>query len=152
MTNQTRVILSLLIFSTYLKADIVVEQPLNFGKIAISSNSFVSTTTLRRNGSQSSTDKIYVVEKGSPAILSFSNFSPFITLSIDENTPVSSSMAYPGTQQFTVTTLDIPPQVKMDSSGMGSLLFGGTLATSGLGGTYYADVPYVIYIDLEFSY
>ncbi len=133
-------------------ADIVVEQPLNFGKIAISSNNSVSTTTIRRNGTQTSTNKIFVVDAGEPALLSFSNFPTYITLNISANTPVSSAMMYPGTEQFTLTSLDVPAQVKMDSSGMGTLLIGGTLATSGLGGVYYNNAAYNIYIDIEFAY
>jgi hypothetical protein len=133
-------------------ADIVIEQPLSFGKIALSSNSSVSTTTVRRNGTQSSTNKLYVVERGAPAMLSFSNFPPYVNLVISAALPVSSSMVYPGTQQFSITSLDMPNQVKMDASGMGSLLIGGTLATSGLGGVYYNNAPYIIYIDIEFTY
>lgn len=133
-------------------ADIVVEQPLDFGKIAISSNSSVSTTTIRRNGTQSSTNKIFIVDPGQPAMLTLSNFPIYVTLNVSANTPVSSAMMYPGTEQFTVTSLDAPAQVKMDSSGMGSVLIGGTLATSGLGGIYYSNAAYNIYIDIEFAY
>jgi len=133
-------------------ADIVVEQPLNFGKIAIGSNSSVSTTTLRRNGAQSSSNKILIVEPGSPALLQFSNFPTYITLNVAATTPIQSAMGYPGTQQFTLTALDMPSQVKLDSAGMGMMLIGGTLATSGLGGIYYSNAAYNIYIDIEFSY
>lgn len=133
-------------------ADIVVEQPLDFGKIAISSNSSVSTTTIRRNGTQTSTNKIFVVDSGKPAVLALSNFPIYVTLNVSANTPVSSAMMYPGTEQFTVTSLDVPAQVKVDSSGMGSVLIGGTLTTSGLGGIYYSNAAYNIYIDIEFAF
>lgn len=132
--------------------DITVTQQLSFGKIAITSNASVSTTTVRRNGSQQSTNKILVVQSGEPAILQLSNFPIYTTMNLSANTPVSSAMGYGGTEQFTITALDMPASVKTDLAGQATLIIGGTLATSGLGGVYYNEAVYNIYLEIEFSY
>jgi hypothetical protein len=133
-------------------SNVLVVQPLNFGKIAITSNATVSTTTVRRNGSQLSTNKILIVQQGAPAILQLSNFPIYATLSLSATMPVSSGMPYSGSEQFTLTALDIPATIKVDGLGEATLLVGGTLATSGLGGMYYNDAVYHIYVDIEFLY
>jgi hypothetical protein len=133
-------------------SNVLVSQPLNFGKIAITSNATASTTSLRRNGSQTSTNKILIVEKGMPAILQLSNFPIYATISLSAVTPVSSSMPYAGSEQFTITALDMPASLNVNGLGEATLQVGGTLATSGLGGGYYNDAVYHIYIDIEFSY
>lgn len=132
--------------------DIQVNQQLNFGRIAITSNASVSTTTVRRNGSQQSTNKILVVQGGTPAILQLSNFPAYTIMNLSSNVPVSSAMGYGGTQQFTITALDMPSTVKADITGQATLTIGGTLATSGLGGVYYNEAVYNIYLEIEFSY
>lgn len=140
------------LFAVPVLADIQVNQQLNFGKIAITSNASVSTTTVRRNGSQLSTNKILVVQAGTPAILQLSNFPAYTTMNLSSNVPVSSAMGYGGTEQFTITALDMPSVVKTDITGQGTLIIGGTLATSGLGGVYYNEAVYNIYLEIEFSY
>lgn len=133
-------------------ANVSVVEPLHFGKIAITSNSSVSTTTVRRNGSQLSTNKILIVQQGAPAILQLSNFPIYTTITLSAITPVSSGMPYSGSEQFTLTALDMPATIQVDGLGEATLLIGGTLATSGLGGMYYNDAVYHIYVDIEFSY
>jgi hypothetical protein len=139
-------------FPISVKADIQVVQPLSFGKIAIASNASVSTTTVRRNGTQLSTNKIFVVEAGRPAIIQLTDFPIYTTMTLTANTPVTSSMAYGGSEQFTVTALEMASTIKTDNLGQTNFLIGGTLATSGGGGSYFNDAPYDIYIDIEFSY
>lgn len=133
-------------------SNVSVVEPLQFGKIAITSNSSVSTTTVRRNGSQLSTNKILIVQQGAPAILQLSNFPIYTTVNLSAITPVSSGMPYSGSEQFTLTALDMPASIQVNGLGEATLVVGGTLATSGLGGIYYNDAVYHIYVDIEFSY
>lgn len=133
-------------------ANVVMVKPLSFGKIAVISNSSVSSTSIRRNGSQTSTEKILVIEQGSPAVIQLSSFPIFNTISLTSNVPVSSTMPYSGSQQFTLAALDMPATIKVDGLGEAVLIIGGTLTTSGLGGTYYNEAVYDVYFEIEFSY
>lgn len=143
---------SLSLITSWCHAEITVAQPLSFGKIAVTSNATVSTTAIRRNGSQYSTNKILIIEQGVPAEVIFENFPPYQTIQLSSSLPVISGMGYPGTAQFHITALDIPVSVKMDNTGRAVLVFGATLATSGDGAPYYSDAAYTLYIPLELTY
>jgi hypothetical protein len=134
------------------KANIDIVQQLSFGKLAIVSNASVSTTTMRRNGTQLSTNKILIVEQGRPALIQLTDFPIYTTMTLTANTPVTSSMAYGGAEQFTVTALEMASTIKTDNLGQANFLVGGTLATSGNGGSYFNNATYDIYIDIELSY
>jgi hypothetical protein len=142
----------LLLLPAVARTEVQQIQPLSFGKIAIASNSSVSTTTVRRNGSQSSTHKIFIVQKGQPASIQLADFPIFTTIHLSAITPVTSSMPYGGSEQFTLTALDMPESIKTDNSGRANFYIGGTIATSGMGGSYFNGASYDLYIDLELSY
>lgn len=133
-------------------AELDLIQPLQFGKIAITGNSSVSVTSVRRNGSQTSSNKILIIERGHPAIIQLSNYPAYTTLSLSASPPFYSGAAYPGTEQFAITAVDMPATVRTDPTGQVQFNLGGTLSTSGVGGVYYSNAVYEMYIDIEISF
>ncbi|MBT1065217.1 DUF4402 domain-containing protein [Bowmanella sp. Y26] len=137
---------------TLANADLLIDTPFTFGRLAISDNSQVSSTTLARNGNQSYTGRLLVIEKGTPGTYTLTELPPFTSFSLTPSLPAYSSVAIPGSAQFVITALDIPPTVKADINGDAQFTIGGTLTTSGNGQPYLGPADYQIMLDIEISY
>lgn len=126
-------------------------QKLHFGKIAISSNSQISTTSISRTGLQTFAHKIRVLEQGAPGIVMLENLPPYSTLTLSSITPVQSSHP-PGSAFFILQSLDHPAQLRTNGAGVATLQYGGTLSTSGLGGVYLGPASYRFTVHFEVAY
>lgn len=128
------------------------EVDLYFGELAITSNASVSSTTIRRNGTTSNTGTIFVIAVGNPGEYTISGATPFVALNLSIPLPVDSSATFPGTQQLRLSAVDMPSVVTPNTSGEVTFKIGGTLQTSGNGGTYLnpATYPFIIPLDVTF--
>lgn len=152
--NSMRKVLtySLLLVTGSAYADLIIEQHFYFGKIAIPDNNSVSTVTIPVTGTPTSTSKILIIEPGHPGVYTLTEFSPYTTISLSADIPAYSNSPIPGTQQFIITALDIPTSIKTDSTGSVQFKIGGTLSTSGLGGTYQGPASYSININIDLNF
>ena len=152
MTKHVKLLL-LLGLSMPSVADLIVDNPLNFGEIAITGNASVSTVTITRSGGALSTNNIYIIRPGSPGVYTLSNLPPYVVANLSVDLPASSAMTYSNTAQFTMTAVDIPASVNVNASGSAQFKMGGTLSTSGEGTkSYYSGADYVIYLNLNIIY
>tara|TARA_R100000656_G_C3933021_1_gene125229 strand:+ start:199 stop:660 length:462 start_codon:yes stop_codon:yes gene_type:complete len=143
----------LLFASTTSVADFTVDNPLNFGEIAIRSNTSVSTVSIYRNGSYQSTNHIFILKPGSPGVYTLSNFAPYTTVNLSVDLPATSSMSYPQTAQFSLTSVDIPSSINMGATGSAQFKLGGTLSTSGSpANNYFSGADYIIYLNINIDY
>lgn len=151
--NKQNLIFLLLLIAVPVTADFTVDNPLNFGEIAVSRNDVVSTTQISRNGTQVSNNRIYILSAGSPGVFTFSGLPPFTNVNLSVDLPASSAMAYPGTAQFTITAVDIASSINMGSTGSAQFKMGGTLSTSGNPAqNYYSGAEYLIFLNLNLDY
>jgi hypothetical protein len=134
-------------------ADFNVDIPLSFGEIAVLNNNSVSTTTISRLGSQTSTNQIYIIRSGTPGVYTLSGFQTFLNINLSVTLPAYSAMPYPGTAQFNVSAVDMPSVVNTGSSGSAQFRMGATLSTSGNPAqNYYSGADYVVYLNLDIVY
>lgn len=151
--NKQNFILLLLLIAVPAAADFTIDNPLNFGEIAISRNDVVSTTSIARNGTQISNNRIYILRAGSPGVFTFSGLPPFTNVNLSVDLPASSAMAYPGTAQFSITAVDLASAINMGPTGSAQFRMGGTLSTSGNPAqNYYSGVDYLIFLNLNLDY
>jgi hypothetical protein len=134
-------------------ADFSIDSPLSFGEIAITSNNTVSTLSVSRGGAALSTGSIYIIHPGSPGVFTFSGIAPFTVASLSVDLPAFSTMGYPNTAQFEMSSVDIPSSINLGPTGSAQFKMGGTMRTSGNPAkSYYSGVDYVIYLNLNITY
>lgn len=152
MANNIKLLL-LLGLSMPCLADLIVDNPLSFGEIAITGNASVSTLTITRSGGALSTNNIYIIRPGSPGVYTLSNLPPYVVANLSVDLPAYSAMTYPNTAQFTMTAIDLPASVNVNAAGSAQFKMGGTLSTSGEGTkNYYSGADYFIYLNLNIIY
>jgi hypothetical protein len=151
--NQYFLTLSLTLIATDgLSATLLTDSAFYFGKIAVTSNTSVSTLQMSREGQVTATGNIYILEIGQPGVYTITDLPRFSLVSMAAELPAYSASPIPGTQQFTITAVDMADTVKLDENGSGQFKLGGVLQTSGLGGTYVGPASYQIIIDINISY
>lgn len=134
-------------------AEFNIDSPLSFGEIAIRHNNSVSTTTITRNGMQTSTNQIYIIRPGTPGVYTLNSMPTFTTINLSVDLPAYSAMAYPGSAQFVINAVDIPSSINTGSSGLVQFRVGATLSTSGNPAeNYYSGADYNIYLNLQLVY
>ncbi|MCV2885897.1 DUF4402 domain-containing protein [Aestuariibacter sp. AA17] len=133
-------------------ADLVTEQAFSFGKISIIDNSVVSTVQLSSSGRASSTNNIYILELGTPGVYTLTDLPPFTVVTLSANLPAYSASTLPSTQQFAISSVDMPATIKADAAGSAQFRVGGVLETSGLGGQYIGPATYQIMLPIEVTY
>ncbi len=134
-------------------ADFNIDNPLNFGEIAIRNNTVVSSLVLSRNGAEQSTNQIFIIHQGTPGVFTLSGFSPYTTVNLSVDLPAYSSMAYPNTAQFKITAVDLPSSLNLGPTGSGQFSMGATLTTSGNPAeNYYSGADYIIFLNLNINY
>jgi hypothetical protein len=141
-----------MLLSTNTCAALLTDSAFSFGKIAITNNASVSTVQMSRSGRAAATGNIYILEIGQPGVYTLTELPPFAIVSMSADLPASSSSTIPGTQQFTISVLDIPDTLNVDASGTVQFKVGGVLQTSGLGGTYVGPATYQILLNIDISY
>lgn len=152
MKKQTWLLLSLLV-SMPSAADFIIENPINFGEIAIRNNTSVSTVTIHRNGAFQSTNHIFIIEPGSPGVFTLNGLPPFTTVNLTADLPVSSTSPIPDTAQFTITAVDMPSSINMGPTGSAQFKVGGTLSTSGNPAkNYFSGAEYLIFLNVNIDY
>jgi hypothetical protein len=140
------------LLSTKAGAALLTDNAFSFGKIAITKNASVSTVQMSRSGRAATTGNIYILEIGQPGGYTLTELPPFAIVSMSAVLPAFSFSTIPGTQQFTVSALDIPSTLNADASGNAQFKVGGVLQTSGLGGRYIGPAEYQIFLDIDISY
>lgn len=145
--NSTLNIIFLLLISSLPRLafsnDIQLEEPLNFGHIAIKDNNSVQTLRITSSGTMTKTEGLIVVEPGQAGRYLLYGFPSNTLLNIQvDPTPVTSTFDS-GTPQATFTLL---PQLDTNlytTNGLGEVILplGGELTTSG-DGQLYLDGEY----------
>jgi len=145
-------ITALVLRSQNIKADLDTDMPLNFGTVAITANDIVSSTRIRPNGEQTSTNRMWIIAPGAPGVYTISGLAPFTTVSLVVDIPETSAELYPDTAQFTVSAVELPTTVKMDASGQSQFTMGATLETSGNVYESYYNALYRIFLNITLTY
>jgi hypothetical protein len=147
------VLLAVSFLAVSTNAEFIVESPLDFGDIAVRSNTSVSTVRLERSGAQTSTNDIIIVKPGSPAVFTLANMPGYTTINLTADIPAVSRVAYPNAAQFSITAIDLPSSINTGPTGTVQFKMGGTLSTSGDPSKHYYDgAQYEIYINLNLDY
>lgn len=147
-----RLILAILIlFASPLKAaGLVTDRQLSFGEFAIQRNNSVSSLTVPLSGNSYSTNALRVIRQGHSGLLRLVELPLYTQISITPILPAEGTHAF-GSSKFFITALDFPTNISSNGMGVASLPMGGTLETSGDGGTYYdGDYSFVIYLDVTY--
>ncbi len=153
MLKKQNWVFGLIFASASAAADFIIDRPLDFGEIAVRSNTLVSTVSVYRNGSTQSTNHIFIIKPGSPGAFTLTDFPPYTTVNLSVDLPATSSMAYPQTAQFSLTSVDIPSAINLGANGRGQFTLGGTLSTSGNpANNYYSGASYTIYLNINLDY
>lgn len=140
------------LFSSSVSAEFLIDSHFYFGKIAITNNSSVSSVQISRTGRSIATGNIYILEAGQPGVYSLTELPPFTVVSLSASLPAFSQSTLPGTQQFSISAVDMPDTVNTDADGTMQFMVGGVLQTSGAGGTYLGPADYQIMLDIDISY
>ncbi|GGD55560.1 hypothetical protein GCM10011357_08970 [Lacimicrobium alkaliphilum] len=138
-----------LVFPSAGLSDLLTDTALSFGKIAIRDNDSVSAVHLPRSGNQFPTNKILIIEPGTPGAYTLTGLPPFVEASLSADVPAFSAVPVAGTEQFTISAVDIPSTIKADASGNAHFKVGGVLETSGNGGTYLGPLDYQIMLNIN---
>jgi hypothetical protein len=133
-------------------ADFLIDRSFSFGKIAVTNNNTVSSVQMSRSGRVAATGHIYILEIGQPGVYTLTDLPPFSVVSVTTNLPAYSSSTIPGTQQFTISSLDISDTLNVNESGTVQFEMGGVLQTSGAGGTYVGPAAYEILLNIDINY
>lgn len=151
--KQHLLTLSLTMFaSDALSVTLLTDSALYFGKIAVTSNASVSSLQMSREGQFTATGNIYILEIGQPGVYTLTDLPRFSLVSMAAELPAYSASPIPGTQQFTISAVDMADTLKLDENGSGQFKLGGVLQTSGLGGNYVGPASYQIIININISY
>lgn len=130
----------------------VIEElvPLDFGVLAITANDSVSTFTFPRTGNVAIEGTVVLVEKGQLGRYFLSGFPPNTSIDVEaDNTDLTAGGT--GTPEPLAAGSYDFNDLRTDDFGEAELLMGGTLSTSGNGGTY-EDAPYSGPTQLRFRY
>ncbi len=124
-------------------ATITPIQSLNFGTIAVTNNSFVSSITIAPNGNVQVVGGIAILSAGNHAVYEISDFPNNRTLNVDVtviNTEMLSQTASEETFSFSVLTNS--DTIVTDNNGMAMLAIGGRIETSGNGSIRFSDTAF----------
>jgi hypothetical protein len=144
--------ISVVVFSLKVPAALLIDNDLSFGKIAVTNNNIVSSVQVSRNGASAAMGNIYILEIGKPGVYTLTEFPPFALVSLSAALPAFSSSTIPGTQQFTLSSVDMPDTINVGADGSAQFKIGGVLQTSGVGGTYISPATYQIDLNIDITY
>lgn len=144
------VVLFLLILVMPAHAGLVTDRQLSFGEFAIQRNNTVSSLTVPMSGNSYSTNALRVIRQGESGLLRYIELPPYTEISITPILPAEGVHAFGGSKFF-ITNLEFPTNISSNGTGVASFPLGGTLETSGDGGTYYdGDYVFAIYLDVTY--
>lgn len=129
------------------RADILVDQALDFGTIAIVKNDVAGTYEIDRYGNTSYSSNFGILTPAQPAIFRLIGFPPFSRQFIDV-VELGGTMN-PGefaSETFALAITDFDSSVVMDGLGEGNVRAGGSITTSGSGVTAFSALPYQVQI------
>lgn len=139
---------SLLLSTTQLaRADILVDQALDFGTIAIVKNDVSGSYEIDRYGNTSYSSNFGILTPAQPAVFRLVGFPPFSRQFI--NVVELGGNMNPGefaSETFSLSITDFDNSVVMDALGEGNVRAGGVITTSGSGVTAFSALPYQVQI------
>jgi len=147
------IVLALLLFQSFVHADIFELQALDFGTIAVTDNSSAASLTIDKFGNTTVSPHLLVVSQPIPGRFLIDNLAPNtgISISMSHNastmTPLISSQEF-----FTFSLTDYSDYLVADANGEAELLIGGTITTSGSGSLNFAQTDYRINYRVIFLY
>jgi len=145
-------LIGIICFSFQTFAGFLQDAELNFGKIAISNNSIVSSVQISRTGRTAATGNLYIIKIGNPGVYTLTEFPPFSVVNLSANVPTFSTSTIPGTQQFRLDSVDMIDTLNIDADGTAQFKIGAVLQTSGVGGTYIGPATYQINLNIDITY
>jgi hypothetical protein len=117
------------------------QQRLNFGTLAIASNTSVSRFTFPRTGSNINIEgQFALIAVGSPGLYRFTGFPAYTSLSVSLNTTTLTALGGGFFEPLTVDNYDFS-ELTTDAQGEAELSLGARLSTTGNGGSY-VDAAY----------
>lgn len=144
--------LTLIILPSNLYAAITTDSAFSFGTIAIPNNDSVSSIQMLRTGHATTKGSIYILEVGQPGVYTLTDLPPLAIVSLSAQLPAVSFSPIVGTQQLTLSAVDMAQNVRANEVGSVQFKIGGVLQTSGLGGTYIGPANYPISLGIEINY
>ncbi|MFT6206149.1 MAG: hypothetical protein ACJA0T_000046 [Colwellia sp.] len=121
-------------FSSPVNADSTLLEPLSFGTIVVINNDSVGSITIEPDGDITLTGPTLILNPGQPALVRFSNLSPYTKLNITANVVQATTSLVNGvSEQFTLSNITTLPSVTTDALGTAIVSVGGTIETSGIG-------------------
>lgn len=132
--------------------EIELIQPLSFGTIVVGNNSNVSSIEISPIGNITTSNQIWLVEKGHHAEFVISGYPAYKQINVRAeiiDTDTSSSIS--GGEQFKLETVKTAPFVTTDITGKAKVYLGGTLRTTG-NGHMYLNTDYSAQIQIELNY
>ncbi|WDE12072.1 DUF4402 domain-containing protein [Thalassomonas haliotis] len=152
LTKKTNLLL-LFLLAFPAGATVTLIEPLSFGTIAVLDNSVASDITISQTDQTTIVNHIRVIEPGRAAEFVLTdlpgNVQVFTSATVTQM--VTTTVDPAPTEQFTLVSVDTAPSVTTDGTGYASIKVGGTLRTSGNGGSY-VDVQYRASLQLTFNY
>lgn len=112
-------------------------EPLNFGKLVVQKNNRVSSITILPSNTSSSTNDIYIFEKGHSAEFALEGFPARAQLTVSDFVSNQIVDNVFGGATFVLNRLIYQNTITTDSFGSALLNVGGQLSTSGDNSTYY---------------
>lgn len=133
-------------------SELLTDSNLSFGRIAVTSNTAVSSVQMSRSGRASATNFIYILDIGTPGVYTLTDLSPYTVINLTANVPAYSASPIPDTQQLILTAVDMPASIKVGPAGNAQFTVGGVLETTGTGGSYVGPATYTIDLPINITY
>lgn len=133
------------------RAGIYFEDTLSFGTVVVRNNNIKGSVTVPRVGHSSSSGGVLIIQPGRPAELVFTDYYPYIELTVTPMLPVTTGVASGETEQFVLDKIDLPDFIRTDAAGVAKVKMGGRITTSG-NGKHYHNASYKAIFHLVVSY
>lgn len=133
-------------------AALLTDSAFDFGTLAITDNTNVSSMQILRSGKTTTAGDIYILKIGQPGVYTLTELPPFAIVGISAELPAYSSSQIVGTQQLTISAVDMAENLRVNENGTVQFKVGGVLQTSGAGGTYVGPATYQIRLNISITY
>jgi hypothetical protein len=141
------------LLSQVINAAVLTVDDLSFGTIAVVNNNSPSEISISSSGTSTITNHIRIIlpgHRGEYVLSSYPAFTKlFTTVSVVAAQTTSTA---PGSEQFTLVSVETPVSVTTDINGTATVFVGGTLRTSGNTGGQYYDTLYTASLELSVNY
>lgn len=142
-----------LIGSSVSLADITEVERLNFGTIAVTNNDSQGYVQILHTGAISASQNVVVIQTPQVGAFFFSSFPANQRLNVSAAPIQSTSQSTQySSEQFRLSTIDVPTTLDTNGNGEARLQVGGRLTTSGSGNNRYIDTDYRIRYQITIDY